>query len=125
MCEDYDVGFKASASGGLEAVSPALVTVVLSEVQSVPTAVDYDVTGGTATPGVDFIFTPGTLTFNPGETAKNISIEIITDGLTEDTETIELTLSSPTGGNLGPIVQHIYSITPAGYRLSRLPPAKS
>ncbi len=59
--------------------------------------VDYAAVGGTATNGVDYTLAPGTLTFNPGETSKTISIEINNDGLDEADETIILELSNPTG----------------------------
>jgi hypothetical protein len=53
---------------------------------------------GTASAGSDYTSTSGTLTFNQGETSKTISIPIVNDGVFEADETVNITLSSPTGG---------------------------
>ncbi len=60
--------------------------------------VHYAVTGGTATNGSDFNTVSGDLTFGPGETVRQILVPILTDPTGEVAETIELTLSNPTGG---------------------------
>jgi len=108
------VQFESATSGDLETVSPAELTVLLTNPEEGQTyTVDYEVTGGTATGGgVDYTLTPGTLTFNPGETVKTIEITIIDDGLDEDDETVEVTLSNVTGGEaeLGSLAQHTYTI---------------
>ncbi len=109
------VQFESAASGAFESVSPAVLNVVLSEAVEEAVTVDYEATGGTATGGgVDYNLEPGTLTFLAGETCKTIDIEIIDDGLDEEDETIEVTLSNLTGGEeieleLG-TVQHVYTI---------------
>ena len=109
-----DVEFDSASSGDLESVSPATLTVCINNPDEGETyTVDYCVTGGTAEgSGVDYTLECGTLTFNPGETCKTISIEIIDDGLDEQDETIETTLSNPTGTDLvlGDIAQHTYTI---------------
>ncbi len=57
--------------------------------------VDYaTTTTGTATPGLDFVPTSGTLVFNPGETAVAFSVAIINDSLVESDETVGLLLSN-------------------------------
>jgi large repetitive protein len=60
--------------------------------------VDYATSNGTATAGTDYTAASGTLTFNQGETSKTFSIPIISDNVLEGDETINLTLSNPTGG---------------------------
>ena len=60
--------------------------------------VDYAATPGTATAGVDFVLTNGTLTFLPGEKAKAFFVPIIDDLLVEPTETVNLILRNPSGG---------------------------
>jgi len=105
------VGFENETSSDLEAVSPAEIAVVLTNAQTQQVSVNYAVTGGTATPGQDFTLQPGTLVFSPGQTNKSISINIINDGVDEDDETIELTLSNVSGAQveLGTAC-HVYTI---------------
>ncbi|NCS04896.1 MAG: hypothetical protein GPJ06_24040, partial [Microcystis aeruginosa G13-11] len=55
-------------------------------------------TAGTATAGTDYNSSPITITFNPGEASKTVNIPIIDDNIHEGNETLNLTLSSPTGG---------------------------
>ena len=107
------VQFEAPISGALENVTPATLTVKLLNSEEGQTyTVDYAATGGTAGSGEDYILTPGTLVFNPGESSGTISIEIIDDDIDEGGETIIVTLSNPTGGSLelGTITQHTYTI---------------
>jgi hypothetical protein len=57
------------------------------------------VQGGTAVPGVDFVPTSGTLSWASGDaTAKNFSVQIIDNTQANPNKTINLALSSPTGG---------------------------
>ena len=107
------VQFASSVSSGLETESPAnLPVVVLSPPQPYVVTVDYAVTGGTATGGgVDYTLTPGTLTFNPGDTVKTISMAIVDDGLDDEDETVVISLSNPTGGvSLGSASSCTYTI---------------
>ena len=106
------VQFDSAASGDLESVSPAILTVVVDDAQNEVVTVDYAVAGGTATAGADYVLSPGTLTFNPGETTKTISIQITDDGVDEDDETIVVALSNAAGGDteLGTVTQHTYTI---------------
>ncbi len=60
--------------------------------------VDYTVGGGTATPGDDYLLQDGTVRFRAGETTNEISISILDDGLSEPTESLEVTLSNPSSG---------------------------
>ncbi|HUT30716.1 MAG TPA: Calx-beta domain-containing protein [Sedimentisphaerales bacterium] len=107
------ISFATDTSGGIESISPALVEVKLTNpVGGATYTVQYAATGGTATPGVDYNLTPDTLVFNPGDTSKFISIEIISDQELEEDETIILELSNATGPDvmLG-ISQHTYVIS--------------
>ena len=105
------VYFSAASSNGDEATNPALITVVLSAAMGQVGTVDYAVTGGTATGGgTDFTLAAGTLTFNPGETSKDISVAINNDTLDENDETIEITLSNPSSLGLGAPTVHTYTI---------------
>ena len=106
------VGFVSPSSSGSEADTPALIAVSLSQSLPETATVDYAITGGTASNGTDYTLSAGTLTFAPGEVAKNISIVIVDDPNLEDPETIVLMLSNPGGANirLGKYTQHAYEI---------------
>lgn len=108
------VQFESAASGGVESISPAQLTVVLENPEGGQTyTVDYAATGGTAEgAGVDYTLEAGMLTFDLGETSKMILIDIISDGLDEEDETIIVALSNPTGSQLvlGANTQHTYTI---------------
>ena len=59
--------------------------------------VRLEVTGGTATAGVDFTRTPISITFAPSEVSQKVNFDIIEDIEFEREETIEFTLSSLSG----------------------------
>lgn len=60
-------------------------------------------TGGAScsTAGVDYVTPNGTLTFAPGETAKDINVQICGDTLLEPSEYFSVELSNVTNGTLG------------------------
>jgi uncharacterized delta-60 repeat protein len=61
--------------------------------------VDYAVTSGTATAGIDFIAQTGTVTWPDGDSSdKEIFVTIIDDTEEEPDETYIVTISNPTGG---------------------------
>ena len=80
-----------------EADGIAEVTVTLSHASENEVSVSYDTTDGTAAAGQDYTTTTGTLTFAAGETSKTIGVTIIDDNVEEDDETVNITLSNPTG----------------------------
>ncbi|MFM6344064.1 MAG: Calx-beta domain-containing protein, partial [Dolichospermum sp.] len=53
---------------------------------------------GSAIAPSDYTNTPITVTFANGETSKTVTIPLINDSIYEPTETVNLTLSNPTGG---------------------------
>ncbi|MBD2441121.1 S-layer family protein [Nostoc sp. FACHB-110] len=86
---------------GLTSPQNATYTVSLSQASSQTITVRYATANGTATAGVDYTNTTGTLTFNPGETSKVINIAILNDSTNEANETFTLSLTSPTNASLG------------------------
>jgi len=109
--EGVTVSFDLASSNGAESVTPVNLSVSLSEAADEVVTVDYAVTGGTAQGGgVDYTLNPDTLTFQVGQTTKNIPITIVDDGDPEDDETIEVTLSNPVNAMLGSIAVHTYTI---------------
>jgi len=108
------ISFASGSSGGVETISPALIPVNLVNAEPGETyTVQYAVTGGTATSGDDYsLDEPDTMTFLPGQSSKNISIDIANDGAPEEDETIILELSNPTGPNVAlGADQHTYTIS--------------
>ena len=59
------------------------------------TQVDYATEGVTANAGEDYVETTGVLTFAPGETEKEISVEIIDDDEPEEDEMFIVKLANP------------------------------
>ncbi|MHC4343500.1 MAG: Calx-beta domain-containing protein, partial [Planctomycetota bacterium] len=106
------VSFLQAGDSGSENVPSATIPVVLSHASDQTVTVDYEVTGGTATSGgVDYdLFEPNTMTFNPGQTSKIVSIDIIEDDEKEDDETINLTLSNAHNAILSSPTTHTYTI---------------
>ena len=71
----------------------AQVTVTLDAPIETSVSVNYATTGLTATSGSDFVAASGTLTFNPSETSKTISIVIIDAPQVEADETFQIDLT--------------------------------
>lgn len=70
---------------------------------SQPLSVTYATSNGTALAGLDYSAINGQLTFAAGQSVANLTIPILNDSLAEPTETFQLNLSNPTGGQLGNI----------------------
>jgi len=105
------VGFAAATGSTTEPVGTTRVDVVLSAALASAAAVNYSVTGGTATGGgVDFTLGAGTLTFAAGDTLKTISFPIVDDTFGESTETIVITLSAPSNSQVAGNATHTLSI---------------
>jgi hypothetical protein len=76
-------------------------TVSLSAASAFPITVNWASADGTATGGIDYTSANGSLTFNPGDSQKTITINASGDVITETSETLSVTLSSPTNASLG------------------------
>lgn len=106
------VGFAAATSTVSEGAGAAGIPLSLSAAATSITAIDYAVTGGTATGGgVDFTLASGTLSFPAGSTVQNIPLSIIDDTLLDANETLIVTLSNPAGLQTGSITSHTVTIT--------------
>lgn len=87
-----DVSINEGNTGSLNATF--LVSLSPSHFQTV--LVNFTTVAGTATSGVDYLPASGTLTFNPGEVSKNITISVIGDLTDEgDSESFSINLSNP------------------------------
>ena len=71
--------------------------VLLSKPVNTTVRVDYRTRDGSAKAGSDYVAKSGTLTFAPNEVRKDVSVEILEDGVGEPRETFRLILSNPTG----------------------------
>ena len=76
-------------------------TVTLDEAASGTVTVDYATSDGTADAGDDYTAKSGTLSFSAGQTSKTISVSIEDDIENESDETFTVTLSNPSGADLG------------------------
>ena len=75
--------------------------VTLSPASSREVTVEYEFAPGTATENADYGGPlSGTVTFAPGETAKEIALELVDDEVDEEDETVTLALSAPPGATL-------------------------
>ncbi|MCA2636467.1 Calx-beta domain-containing protein, partial [Microcystis sp. M18BS1] len=80
---------------GNSGTTNAVFTVSLSSAASTVVSVDYATANGTATAGTDYTaIPPTTLTFNPGETSKTITVAVNGDNQVELNETFFLNLSN-------------------------------
>jgi len=96
---------------GLTTPQNASYTVTLSQASNQTVSVNYATANGTATAGLDYTATIGTLTFAPGVTTQVLNIPILNDSLNEADETFTLALSSPTNAILGAVTIATTTIT--------------
>ena len=89
-----------SVTEGNAGTSVAGFTVSLSNPSSQTVTVNYATVEGTATAGSDYSATSGTLTFDPSETSKPVSVSVNGDTTFEPNETFNLNLSSATNATI-------------------------
>lgn len=75
--------------------------VSLSERSPVEISVDYQTSDITATAGIDYVSTAGTLRFMPGVTKRSVSVWVKGDTTVEELEQFSLDLVSSTGATIG------------------------
>ena len=77
-----------------------MFVVTLDKASSVPVTVQYKTVDGSATAGVDYTASTGTVTFAPGTTSQMIHVDIKGDSVAEADETFTVMLSSPVGATI-------------------------
>lgn len=77
------------------------VPLALSGSSPVPIQVNYSVTAGTATAGVDFVAGPGSVVIPPFTTFYSLPVSILPDLMDENNETYNVTLTGSTSAVLG------------------------
>ena len=93
----------STVTEGHEGTTAKLVfTVTKTGATSLEATVAYaDAGSGTATAGTDYVaLRKGKLTFQPADTSKTITVTVKGDNVYEGDETVEITLSDPTGATL-------------------------
>lgn len=73
----------------------------LSKPSTETVTVRYATSNGTATAGVDYAATTGTVTFAPGVTTQLVHVDVLGDTVAEQNETFFVTLTSPSGATIG------------------------
>jgi hypothetical protein len=94
-----------SLNEGNSGTTPFTFTVSLSNSSFQTISVPYTTNNGTATAGSDYIDNDRTLTFNPGETSKTITVSVNGDAIVEPNETFNVQLRTPTNAALGTTTQ--------------------
>jgi urease beta subunit len=85
------------AAEGNSGATPFAFTVSLSVPYDRPVSVDYATADGSATAGSDYAAATGTVTFEPGETSRTVTVDVSGDRVVEDVENFTLGLSNPSG----------------------------
>lgn len=90
----------ASVLEGNKGTSRLELTVRLSRSSSDAVTVDYRTSNGTAVANSDYTASSGTLTFQPGQTSRSISLAIQGDRKREPNETFSVQLSNAVGATI-------------------------
>jgi hypothetical protein len=104
------VKFAAATSSGNEDTATASLVVTLDQPSADPVTVTAAISGGSATNTQDYTLGTTLVTFNPGETSKTVTLNIIDDLFYETSETIEVTLSNPVNAKPGSPMVHTFTL---------------
>lgn len=80
-----------------EADGEAVFTIHLNAANTVPVSVSYITQDGTADSETDYVFTSGEVVFEPGDLEKKVSVGLIDDTITEDSESFSLRVTAING----------------------------
>jgi len=96
------VAFSAATYNVVENAGEATITVNRLGGDTGMVMVDYATADGTATAGVDYQASSGTLTWDDGDVApKTFTVPVIDNGTEDGNRTVDLELSNPAGAELG------------------------
>ncbi len=91
---------ESSATEGDTGTTTMSFPVTLSTASAQPVSVTYATADGTATAPSDYGKASGTLTFDPGEKSKTISIAVVADTAIEQDEAFSVTISGAVGATI-------------------------
>ncbi|KAF0249046.1 MAG: Endoglucanase, partial [bacterium] len=103
--------FSAATYSVAENGSSATITITRANGSEGSVSVNYATSDGTATAGADYTAASGTLTFANGVTSQTFTVPIVDDLIDEVDETVNLSLSNPTGAILGTPSTALLTIT--------------
>ena len=96
------VQFSAATYKVVEGTPKAMIGLKRTGTLAGAISVMVGITGGTATPGDDFLPPVALITMPAGAATKTFTIDIVNDTSPEPDETVNLALSIPVGASLGP-----------------------
>lgn len=91
----------SASEGDAGETTTASFNVTLNNPSGLQVRVSYNLSGGSALAGEDFIQSQGTLIFPEGNTSQTLAVSLLGDNLQEGNETFTVTLSNPVNASLG------------------------
>ncbi len=92
---------------------PAPLTVTRSGPNNGPASAEWEITGGTANPGVDYVATNGLVLFAPGQVTQTFYASLLYDGALSQDQTIVFTLTNAAGASLGVTNNAVITLEPS------------
>ena len=93
---EFSIGDFIVTEGNVGATD-AVFDVTVSSSATTPMSVDFATVNGSAASGSDYDPAGGTLVFAPGETSKQVVVQVIGDTTVEPNEKFSVNLSNPSG----------------------------
>jgi hypothetical protein len=103
------VRFASAGQNVAEGAGTLNIAVQLSAASGFPISVPFTITG-TAAGGADYTVPASPLVVPAGQAGGTITITLLNDTLAEPSETVVLTLGTPTNATLGPVTLHTATI---------------
>jgi len=105
------VAWTASAQTVAESAGTATITAQLSAASAVTTTIPFTMSGTATGSGTDYSITSSPITIAAGLTSATITVTVIDDALNEASETVIVTMGSPTNASQGATTVHTVTIT--------------
>jgi uncharacterized delta-60 repeat protein len=92
------LSFSTTNYTAYESDGSAYLTVVRTNGTSGTVTVAYDTVAGTALPGLNYVNTSGTLSFNDGDVSKTFAVPLVNNNIAQGPVSLSVVLSNPSGG---------------------------